>query len=86
MAAKASYHKYNYFKAIEKNYLDAKEKEQASEKKELKIIQDSEENTRKASKTNKEINDKLKEDEKAIDNDSVTQSERERFISKYENR
>lgn len=84
-SARLSRSEYLRLKAIEKEYNDAKEAAEASEARELEIVEENKSYTLKSSSKNQKINEKLRQDEKIIDSDSVSNNDLTDFISKHEN-
>lgn len=76
---------YLRLKTIEKEYKEYKEAVDASEAKELEIVTENKNKTVKISSKNESINKKLEQDEKIIDNDSVSDDDLYDFITKHEN-
>lgn len=76
---------YLRLKAIEKEYNDSKEAFEESDTKQVEIVDKIKEKALKTGSKNENINKKLKEDEKIIDSDSVTDGDLLDFISKHEN-
>lgn len=85
-SAKLARSEYLRLKAIEKQFVSANKKIKHFEQKEEHIISKNYKNTKNTINKNKHINIKLKQDEKIIDSISVSDDERNKFISKYENK
>jgi septal ring factor EnvC (AmiA/AmiB activator) len=75
---------YDRLKYIEHQYQEAQEEINKREENESKIIDSSKKQTKKTSKKKTEIDEKLKQDEKSIDDSSVTDDDIKSFISKHQ--
>ena len=72
-------------KVFEKGITTLKDSIQAIDNRQVKIIEDAKKNTTKASKDKKAINDKQKQDEKDIDNSTISDRDIADFLSRYNN-
>lgn len=85
-SARLARSEYLRLKAIEKEWTEANEKVEEAEKAEEQIVKRNYKNTKKTINKNNSINTKLEQDEKIIDSTSISDDERNRFISEYENK
>jgi Sec-independent protein translocase protein TatA len=84
-SAKLARTEYLFYKEMKKSYIRLSKEVDDSELKEVEIIKEAVIGNKKAKSKNKEINDKLKSDEKIIDDSNITDVDRQKFLSKYEN-
>jgi len=82
-AAKLAWYKYQYLKQLEKEVTELKEEIKKYDEAETKILDDAKSKTTETKKKSKSIDEKLKEDEKTIDNSNITDSELQDFLSKH---
>ena len=78
-------YKYRYFKSIEKEYNTAKDSIAALNIRIGDLTQKQQNKVNASRKRSQTINDKLKQDEKAIDSKPVTDAELDEFLSRYDN-
>lgn len=75
---------YKRLKSIEKKYEEAEKRVEESEKKETEIVKKNFKKTTESKEKNESINEKLKEDEKVIDNSNVSDGDILDFITKHQ--
>jgi sensor histidine kinase YesM len=86
LSVRLSYSEYLRLKGIESQFKEAKDKIEAFENRELELIEELKKVSLKASKDNKGINKKLKQDEETINNDTVSNNDLIDFLAKHENK
>lgn len=82
---KSAWLQYKYYKEIEKDYKIAQDSIEALHVRVKKLSEKQETITRSIGKRSRSINDKLKQDEKTIDNSNPGDDELLDFIAKHEN-
>lgn len=84
-SVRLAFSEYKRLKSIEMLYNEYQRQIEESEKKELDLVKEIKDNSIKAKKSSKLINEKLKKDEKIIDTSNISNDELLEFISKHEN-
>jgi predicted Holliday junction resolvase-like endonuclease len=82
-AVKLAWYKYQYLKQLEKEVTELKAQIKKHDDAETKIIEDAKGVTVGVKKKSKNIDQKLKEDEKAIDNSNITNGELQDFLTRH---
>lgn len=77
------YYKYKYFKAVEKQLTITQNEIKTYQEKEQKLIEEGKTTVVKAKKRSKNIDTKLKNDEKAIDNSTINDIQLRDFLAKH---
>lgn len=77
-------YKYRYFKEVEQQYNIAKDSLDALNIRLKDLTEKQQTKTNNAKRTSKAINDKLKDDEKIIDNKPISNDELDEFLSRYD--
>jgi len=77
-------YKYKYFKTIEKEVTTLRDSISQYEIRITDLIEKAKTTTIKSQKKSKQIDDKLTQDEKIIDNTTVTNDDLDKFLAKYD--